>query len=507
MRGRPSQQLEERSKEGVDPWFLVLLGVLLAGAVALRVAAATGDLWLDEIWSLELALASTGFVDVISGIRLDNNHWLNTWFLHLVGEADHLILYRGLALATGAGTLLAVTLDGLRRGKGPALTAALLFGFSYMLIHFDSEARGYGPAAFFGIGSYFTLRAFLHRGRAAQGLAFAVFATLGVLSHLFFVWIYAGCFLWSLNDLRTRSGTVSSASGAPWVRTFTILHAAPASTLAALAVVDIRHWRVGGSPPTELLPALRNLVSDTLGVHGPGWLVLIVGVAAAVILGAEILRMFKRREPEAFFFLTAVIAGPAAVILVGFIHFFYPRYVLVSIPFALLLIARFLGRVGQARPYGPHVRSLLLVLFVLGNLVSYADFIEYGRGSYRAAVEHIVSASDEGEIRVGFPWGYWQDPVVEFYAARVAGGQRIHLLSPEEWERELPEWLLVQELDRNPPDPRASIGVADRQFVFEGRFRHRGGSGWTWDLYRAAGPPDVVGTTLPPHPKAPGARR
>ena len=52
----------------------------------LIVAAARGDLWLDEIWSLLFVRASRSVTDLFARFRHDNNHLLNTLFLYYLGE-------------------------------------------------------------------------------------------------------------------------------------------------------------------------------------------------------------------------------------------------------------------------------------------------------------------------------------------------------------------------------------------------------------------------------------
>src|SRR5262245_13235367 len=57
---------------------------------ALIVAAAVGDLWLDEIWSIRIAQAVSIPTEIVTRFHHDNNHVLNTLFLWLVGVQNHL---------------------------------------------------------------------------------------------------------------------------------------------------------------------------------------------------------------------------------------------------------------------------------------------------------------------------------------------------------------------------------------------------------------------------------
>src|SRR5262249_32168796 len=80
----------------------VALGAVVLGAV-LRLCAARGDLWLDEIWSLDLARAAPRALDVIWGLHFDNNDYLNTLWMRLWGDDGSALVQRALSVATGAG--------------------------------------------------------------------------------------------------------------------------------------------------------------------------------------------------------------------------------------------------------------------------------------------------------------------------------------------------------------------------------------------------------------------
>ena len=61
----------------------MMCGLLVLSA-GLRLLAARGDLWLDELWSLSFARQMTSPLDVWTAIHHDNNHPLNTLYLFVV---------------------------------------------------------------------------------------------------------------------------------------------------------------------------------------------------------------------------------------------------------------------------------------------------------------------------------------------------------------------------------------------------------------------------------------
>jgi hypothetical protein len=92
----------DRRRARIDaalPWLIV------AGGVALRLWAARGELWLDELISLWRAVHAPTWLAIFDGIHSDNNHYLTSLWLRLVGEGHSPLVYRAPSLAAGAATL------------------------------------------------------------------------------------------------------------------------------------------------------------------------------------------------------------------------------------------------------------------------------------------------------------------------------------------------------------------------------------------------------------------
>ena len=68
----------------LDP---ALLG-LLALALALRVPGLFTDLWLDEIWTLDIVRRMDSAFDVFRTVRHSNNHHFNTLIRYWIGDLD-----------------------------------------------------------------------------------------------------------------------------------------------------------------------------------------------------------------------------------------------------------------------------------------------------------------------------------------------------------------------------------------------------------------------------------
>ena len=57
--------------------------VVVAVGVALRLWAARGELWLDELISLWQAVHASSWLAIFDGIHSDNNHYLTSLWLRL----------------------------------------------------------------------------------------------------------------------------------------------------------------------------------------------------------------------------------------------------------------------------------------------------------------------------------------------------------------------------------------------------------------------------------------
>jgi len=122
-------------------WIVI---IALAGLIV-RIAAASGALWLDEAWSAVLAGDVRTPLGVFVQINHDNNHHLNSLWLQWVGIGAPPLVARGLSIATSTLGIVVAGLIGARRGPLVGIITALLFALSPVLVSLGSEARGYAP--------------------------------------------------------------------------------------------------------------------------------------------------------------------------------------------------------------------------------------------------------------------------------------------------------------------------------------------------------------------------
>ncbi|MBV9617617.1 MAG: glycosyltransferase family 39 protein, partial [Verrucomicrobia bacterium] len=174
-------------------------------AALIRIRAAFNDLWLDEIWSIELVRELHSALGVFTQTHHDNNHYLNSLFIYFFGQRGNWPGYRIPAEVFGIGTIVLAWLIGARHGKMTAFFSVLLVGFSYVLILYSSEARGYAPLIFFCFGCFLILHSFLEKPRWQLAALFSFAALLGLISHLTFLVFLAASLPWfCLSLLRLR---------------------------------------------------------------------------------------------------------------------------------------------------------------------------------------------------------------------------------------------------------------------------------------------------------------
>ena len=110
-------------------FFFLAAALLLLGGY-LRWQAAAGDLWLDELVTLELLQRLNSPFAIVWGGYFDNNHQLNSLFLYFLPEVEAPRLLRGLSLFCGVVSLLVVNalevIDIEIDQRKPALGAAQL---------------------------------------------------------------------------------------------------------------------------------------------------------------------------------------------------------------------------------------------------------------------------------------------------------------------------------------------------------------------------------------------
>jgi hypothetical protein len=466
----------------------VLLVALFALAAAVRVAAARGDLWFDEIWSLSFARELDAPWEVLTRIHHDNNHPLNTLALYLTlkaaGAHARPIAYRLLSLASGIAIIPCLCWLQQRpfdRGSRPRLWFVAIAGsLSFLAIVYSSEARGYAPAALFAVVAFAIVRRDGVDVTRNRRLAFTLACALGVLAHLTFVFVYAGLAVWTL----VRALRAEPLGWRRWIG----LHMLPAACLVGDYLVDVRKLSYGGGPPFRIGEVVARTLS--LAVNGPaGGSVrnVAAGVTAAVLVLA-IADLYARKDDAWVFFATALLLAPGSVLLMYRARYLDPRYFFVVLPFFWLLAARSLARLWTRGLGGGVAAAAFTALYVAGGVAHAAPFLRYQRGDYAAAVETIAHLSALNPITIGSDHDVRNRMLLDYYGEVLPRECQLMYVPADAWDRRGPEWFVAHQFNAGGAgsSPPASLSMNAVEYRLARSFPYGGISGWTWHLYHTA---------------------
>jgi uncharacterized membrane protein len=215
-----------------------------AVGVGVRVSAAHNDLWFDEVWTLQLLRERVhSFGDVFTNLKHSNTHHLCSLWMWLVGQNASALVYRLPSVLASIGTVVLVGLIGLRRSRLEGCIAVILTSWSYLLIHFGTEARGYSLAIFFTLLAWYGLQQFEERRSWIWIVVFWSAVMLGFLAHLDFAVCFAGLVVWSLGRFTKNRQKWRQA-----VLDLFALFTVPVALMLVFYFVAIRGMEVAGGP-------------------------------------------------------------------------------------------------------------------------------------------------------------------------------------------------------------------------------------------------------------------
>lgn len=367
-----------------------MLGLAAALGLALRIAAAQGDYWLDEAWSAVFAREARTPGDVFFAINHDNNHFLNTLWLQLVGWGSPPLLGRALSIACGTAGIVVAGLIGARRGLAAAGLTALLFAVAPILVTYGSEARGYAPMLLALLCAIRIVDRELFGAPVRQApLLIGIAALLGMLAHASMLFGIAALSGWVAIEQGRRLGLRGGLRA-----TLRLMGRAVAAMIAVLLIVAAGAaaspdgFRMGSLAPFSWPPfvdALDHMLGWTIG-----WPPLLIGPWLLLLLA---LPMILRRAPllaeRAPFHLLAIVGLPLLVALIEADNSAFPRYYLLGAVALLLLIADMAAVRGQAA-------RMVFAWVVIGSLTLDAGLIANRRGDPGAAIEAMNERAPEG---------------------------------------------------------------------------------------------------------------
>lgn len=485
---RVEAQFQPGSASGVRPHGLALVcgvgaGLILLVGLVLRLVGTHGDLWLDEIWTLDLLKPVTSVGQIVWGINHDNNHLLNSIYLYLVGLDAPVPLQRAFSVALGTGAVVAAGLAVLRRGWATALIAVLLFAVAYPMVHYSSEARGYAGLVLFSLLALIFLQRELDRPDALNRHALGATIGLGLLSHLTMIASAVTLAAWTGWVVWHRTGRFRQAEA----MTRAIFRPALVWTAVIAAGIlfgALRHgFTIGGSDRFEAVQLVRGyggLLRLLLGVPAqvPASLCL-AAAGAAVLLAAYLWR--DREGFRASLYVSSVVLLPAVMFLAHLPNLQFGRYFLFSGALFLLFVAEILGFAWRTGGFLKAAAVLALLAIVAGNAVSLRKFVASGRGHYRDAV---AAMSGTGPFTYGTDSEFRIPMVVDFYSSRLhVAGRNV---PSSDWCHDRPDWMVIENASalRNGSELSLTAAGCALTYRLAKVFPAWGLSGSAWALYR-----------------------
>ncbi|TGT42593.1 hypothetical protein [Mesorhizobium sp. M8A.F.Ca.ET.165.01.1.1] len=425
------------------------IAAIAAIGLVLRLLGARGDLWLDEIWSFLLLEPLTSIDQIFWRVNHDNNHFLNSIYLYLIGPYASPLLQRGLSIALGVGTIIAAAVAA--QGRWAGVITSMLFAVSYPMVHYGSEARGYAGLVLFTLLSVVFLERRFDTGRS--GIAFAVIVLLGFLSHLTMVETVVVLVAWSAWLIWRRTGSLGRVNvelGQMFTPAFLAL-----LPLAACVTIGSQMFgfKVGGVSPFTLQAFVQGYGGMIRCLFGlPPW----ISNLACIALACGLVCVFAgtRRDRRASLYVIGIIGLPILMAAAQLPTLDFPRYFLVSATLLLLCAGELLALGFAAAGIYRLVAVGGLVAILAGTMTFLLPFYEKERGSYAVIVEEMTrngatSYASNQDFRIAV--------IVNYFAKRL--GRQSLLVAADKICDERPSWLILEgAVDQQPEHVAAPSG-------------------------------------------------
>jgi hypothetical protein len=417
----------------------LVLGVvaLTVAGFVLRLLCARGDLWLDEIWSIQNLQHIPNVGGIFWGISQDNNHILNSLWLWFVGPDAAPILIRLEAIVLGTLTIPVAAKLCARSGPVAALAGAALVAGAAVFVHYGSEARGYAGLILMIFVAAEVLENFLedpskHRSRLVFGLAVA----FGALFHLTMLTAAFTLIVATLARIyfATRSPR-GVASAAIDLALPAALGSLPALGFLVAGVLNTHKIQLGDQVPftfARLARGLATLYEATLGL--PYGLPLWLAAAVAIILTG--VALFLVPPERRILPLACLLLPPVAAILVQMPNIHIARFHLIGAVGLVILFGDVTASLWSARQ-AAFALAIGLGL-AIGNGLHVAQLLALGRGDYERVVGRMESA---GPATYASNMPAEVGRTVRFYDARF--GRRLTQLAT--WCQAPPDWFILSD--------------------------------------------------------------
>lgn len=395
-----------RLKSGLDNYRLFLI-VLFGGAFVLRLSSLTArSLWLDEYTSIEIA--SKSLSEIVGGAGFDRHTppfyylVLHAWFTVFSPTEFSL---RFLALIFDLFNLWLVFVifsEQLSRRIGQLL--AMLYACSPFAIYYAQEGRMYSMLLCFVLITYFlALRGLRDKGNWNDLIVLILVGCCGMYTHYYYALSLVGISLalllsqkWKLVRGWALSLVAIGLFFTPWFTVLLELSAGPGQTFRrhVFSVLPYTVFRFfAGYGVFPLTPALKgDLYASVMENLAP---IIAYGGLFSVTMCLGIKQLWGTMKAERRLFFLAACVPPLLALGISLITpMLSERYLIVSFPFALVLVGLGIG----TSPTQSVRKSLALLLAMLVCYSLWAHYRNkhFGNTQWRDAAAYLSSQAPEG---------------------------------------------------------------------------------------------------------------
>jgi hypothetical protein len=376
-------------------------------------------------------------------------------------------------------------LIGLRQSRLAGCVALILTSWSYLLIHFGTEARGYSLAIFFALLAWYALQQFEEKRSWLWVIVFWNAVVLGFLAHLEYAICFAGLVAWALWRF-IRYGSKWRQAVLELFALFTV----PVILLLAFYFVSIRGMEIGAGPEYQVVPLLIKTASYMLGGPASGAAGVIVALlAVASIYVVLIYSMFERDDRWIFYAIVIVVP-------LGLIPILLPvplsvRYFMVSVAASLVLLSSGYAALLCRGVAGRGIGLTLLAVFIAGSAVNTGNLLRFGRGQYLAALGFMEKNSDGREVVITSDHDFRNGMLVNYYKRYLERPDSVRYANGATLNEQGAEWLILHCFDLTKRPARVTDDYGN-SYQLVSIYRYSDLSGWNWLLYHNLNRPPVA---------------
>jgi mannosyltransferase len=427
----------EQARESDAPietrrWRLAVLAEVVLGGVLGSLFLGTHSLFLDESVSATLATSPWHrFVSVVSHREANMVLYyllLRGWVVF--GHSE--IALRSLSVVLAMGSLwVVIVLTRMLFGRRIALVAGLLLAVNPLYVQFAQDVRGYALALLLVSASCLFFVRGVRQSDPPLRFGWTAYTVVTALAAYSNFWAALVPLAQALSLAFLPPGRI------PWRRMLT----AAAALVVLLVPLGLLiqstdsagvNWAAGSSAG-RLFTHVRQLVPHA------ALDVLVLAASIGVVVGIlyfrrrpEISAVFDRQWPVLF---TAcwLVVPIAAVVMLSLVDrpLFVVRYLMVSLPPALMLLAVAIVRVSSlARRHARTLAATLLIVVVVASLAGVAEWYALGGPQdFRSAVSYIAAGARPGDGMLIFA-PYERVPVEWYMAGQPAARSEVRPVYP-----------------------------------------------------------------------------